>query len=54
MEEDRLIDSELDEEEVQYDNKLRPDKLTEYIGQKKVKENDFDQEKFSWKNTLCS
>ncbi|MDC1153080.1 Holliday junction branch migration DNA helicase RuvB [Nitrospinaceae bacterium] len=39
MEEDRLIDSELDEEEVQYDNKLRPDKLTEYIGQKKVKEN---------------
>ena len=32
MEEDRLIDSELDEEEVQYDNKLRPDKLTEYIG----------------------
>ena len=39
MEEDRLIDSELDEEEVQYDNKLRPDKLSEYIGQKKVKEN---------------
>ena len=39
MEEDRLIDSELDEEEIQYDNKLRPDKLTEYIGQKKVKEN---------------
>ena len=31
MEEDRLIDSELDEEEIQYDNKLRPDKLTEYI-----------------------
>ena len=29
MEEDRLIDSELDEEEIQYDNKLRPDKLTE-------------------------
>ena len=24
MEEDRLIDSELDEEEIQYDNKLRP------------------------------
>ena len=39
MEEDRLIDSELDEEETQYDNKLRPDKLTEYIGQEKVKEN---------------
>ena len=39
MEEDRLIDSELDEEEVQYDNKLRPGKLSEYIGQKKVKEN---------------
>ena len=39
MEEDRLIDSELDEEEIQYDNKLRPDKLSEYIGQKKVKEN---------------
>ena len=39
MEEDRPIDSELDEEEIQYDNKLRPDKLTEYIGQKKVKEN---------------
>ena len=39
MEEDRLIDSELDEEEIQYDNKLRPNKLTEYIGQKKVKEN---------------
>ena len=39
MEEDRPIDSELDEEEIQYDNKLRPDKLREYIGQKKVKEN---------------
>ena len=39
MEEDRLIDSELDEQEIQYDNKLRPDKLSEYIGQKKVKEN---------------
>ena len=39
MEEDRLIDSELDEEEIQYDTKLRPDKLTEYIGQEKVKEN---------------
>ncbi len=30
MEEDRLIDSELDGEEVQYDNKLRPGQLTEY------------------------
>ena len=39
MEEDRLIDSELDGEEVQYDNKLRPGQLTEYIGQEKIKEN---------------
>jgi holliday junction DNA helicase RuvB len=39
MEEDRLIDSELDGEEVQYDNKLRPDQLTEYVGQEKIKEN---------------
>ncbi len=39
MEEDRLIDSELDGEEVQYDNKLRPSQLTEYVGQEKIKEN---------------
>ena len=39
MEEDRLIDSELDGEEVQYDNKLRPGQLTEYVGQEKIKEN---------------
>ena len=39
MEEDRLINSEMDGEEIQYDNKLRPHQLTEYIGQEKVKEN---------------
>mgnify|MGYP002630084076 FL=1 len=39
MEEDRLIDSELEGEEVQYDNKLRPSQLTEYVGQEKIKEN---------------
>jgi holliday junction DNA helicase RuvB len=39
MEEDRLIDSELDGEEVRYDNKLRPGQLTEYVGQEKTKEN---------------
>ena len=39
MEEDRLINSEMDGEEIQYDNKLRPQQLTEYIGQEKVKEN---------------
>jgi len=39
MEEDRLIDSELDGEEVKYDNKLRPGQLTEYVGQEKIKEN---------------
>lgn len=39
MEEDRLIDSELDGEEVRYDNTLRPGQLTEYVGQEKIKEN---------------
>jgi holliday junction DNA helicase RuvB len=39
MEEDKLIDSDLDGEEVQYDNKLRPGQLTEYVGQEKIKEN---------------
>jgi len=39
MEEDRLINSEMDGEEIQYNNKLRPHQLTEYIGQEKVKEN---------------
>ena len=39
MEEDRLINSELDNEEVQYDNSLRPSKLADYVGQEKIKEN---------------
>ena len=39
MEEDRLINSELDNEEVQYDNNLRPSKLADYVGQEKIKEN---------------
>ena len=39
MEEDRLINSELDNEEVQYDNSLRPSQLAEYVGQEKIKEN---------------
>ena len=39
MEEDRLINSELDNEEVQFDNSLRPSQLEEYVGQEKIKEN---------------
>ncbi len=39
MEEDRLIDSELDNEEVHFDNSLRPSQLAEYVGQEKIKEN---------------
>ena len=39
MDEDRLINSELDNEEVQYDNSLRPSKLADYVGQEKIKEN---------------
>ena len=39
MEEDRLMDSQIDGEEVQFDNKLRPSQLREYVGQEKIKEN---------------
>ncbi len=39
MEEDRLIDSGPDNEEIQFDNSLRPSHLTEYVGQEKIKEN---------------
>ena len=39
MEEDRLIDSAPDNEEVQIDNSLRPSQLGEYVGQEKIKEN---------------
>ncbi len=39
MEENRLTNSELDNEEVQYDNSLRPSQLAEYVGQEKIKEN---------------
>jgi holliday junction DNA helicase RuvB len=39
MEEDRLIDSEQDNEEVQFDNSLRPSQLADYVGQEKIKEN---------------
>ncbi|MFP6638382.1 MAG: Holliday junction branch migration DNA helicase RuvB [Nitrospinaceae bacterium] len=39
MENDRLIDSELSSEEIQYDNSLRPSQLTDYVGQEKIKEN---------------
>ena len=39
MDEDRLINSELDNEEVQHDNSLRPSQLAEYVGQEKIKEN---------------
>lgn len=39
MEEDRIINSELDNEEVHFDNSLRPSQLTEYVGQEKIKEN---------------
>ena len=39
MYEDRLINSELDNEEVQHDNSLRPSQLAEYVGQEKIKEN---------------
>ena len=39
MDEDRLINSELDNEEVQYDNSLSPSQLAEYVGQEKIKEN---------------
>lgn len=39
MEEDRLMSSGQDNEEVQFDNSLRPGKLEEYVGQAKIKEN---------------
>ena len=39
MEEDRLINSQIDGEEIQFDNKLRPSQLSEYVGQEKIKEN---------------
>ena len=39
MEEDRLINSQIDGEEIQFDNKLRPNQLSEYVGQEKIKEN---------------
>jgi Holliday junction DNA helicase RuvB len=39
MEEDRLINSEMDDEEVHFDNSLRPSQLAEYVGQEKIKEN---------------
>ncbi len=39
MEDDRLINSELDNEEVHFDNSLRPGQLIEYVGQEKIKEN---------------
>ena len=39
MEEDRLIDSEQDNEEAQFDNSLRPNQMEEYVGQEKIKQN---------------
>ena len=39
MEEDRLVNSQMDGEEIQFDNKLRPSQLNEYVGQEKIKEN---------------
>lgn len=39
MDEDRLIDSGPDNEEIQFDNSLRPSHLNEYVGQEKIKEN---------------
>ena len=39
MEEDRLLNSQIDGEEIQFDNKLRPSQLGEYVGQEKIKEN---------------
>jgi Holliday junction DNA helicase RuvB len=39
MNQDRIIDSEIEVEETQYDNKLRPSNFDDYVGQEKVKEN---------------
>ena len=39
MNEDRVLDSSIEIEETQYDNKLRPSSFDDYVGQEKVKEN---------------
>jgi len=39
MNEDRVLDTALDNEEVQFDNKLRPVCFGDYIGQEKIKKN---------------
>ncbi len=39
MNQDRVIDSEIESEEIQYDCKLRPANLDDYVGQEKIKEN---------------
>ena len=39
MNQDRIMDSEIEVEESQYDNKLRPSNFDDYVGQEKVKEN---------------
>ncbi|MFQ5449253.1 MAG: Holliday junction branch migration DNA helicase RuvB [Nitrospinaceae bacterium] len=39
MKDDSPLDSAIDSEEVQYDNKLRPASFQDYIGQDKIKEN---------------
>jgi holliday junction DNA helicase RuvB len=39
MNEDRVLDSTIETEETQYDNKLRPSSFDDYVGQEKVKEN---------------
>jgi len=39
MNQDRVIDSEIESEEIQYDCKLRPAKFDDYVGQEKIKEN---------------
>jgi Holliday junction DNA helicase RuvB len=39
MNQDRVMDSEIETQEIQYDNKLRPSNFDDYVGQEKVKEN---------------
>ncbi|MCH7623466.1 MAG: Holliday junction branch migration DNA helicase RuvB [Nitrospinae bacterium] len=39
MDQKRVIDSEIESEEIQYDCKLRPAKFDDYVGQEKIKEN---------------
>jgi holliday junction DNA helicase RuvB len=39
MNQDRVMDSAIEVEEVQYDNKLRPSNFDDYVGQEKIKEN---------------